>query len=64
MESCLATNSEVDCGDVIKSQNDDPNDVIDESLNDLDQEDPKLIEAIYNRIIPIPPLLTPYNFSE
>ena len=43
---------------------DGPNDVIDESLNDLDQEDPKLIETIYNRIILPPPQSTPYNFSE
>lgn len=34
--------------------------VIDETLNDLDQEDPRLIEAVRKRLVPPPPKTESY----
>ena len=38
--------------------------LIDETLNGLDQEDPRVIEAVLQRLIRSPDKTTPYNFTE
>jgi hypothetical protein len=38
--------------------------LINETLNGLDQEDPRVIEAVLQRLIRSPYKTTPYNFSE
>jgi hypothetical protein len=37
---------------------------IESSLNELEQDDPKLIAAIKKRLIQPPPKTTPYNFTK